>query len=157
MIFNQAIEIILKHEGGYVFDPDDPGGETKYGISKRSYPDLDIKNLTIGYAKFIYELDYWTKMKCDGLPRNIRLAVFDCAVNQGVYFSSKALQISVGAVADGIVGVNTIKLSNSIDEKEILSNFLQMRVSRYMINKKFKKYGRGWLLRLIDIAARSCS
>ena len=46
MKFSEAIEIVLKHEGGYVNDPDEPGGETKYGISKRSFPKYYIKNLT---------------------------------------------------------------------------------------------------------------
>ena len=48
--FDEIIEVVLKHEGGYVNDPDDPGGETKYGISKKAYPDEDIKELTIERA-----------------------------------------------------------------------------------------------------------
>jgi hypothetical protein len=57
--FEEIIEIVLEHEGGYVNDPDDAGGETKYGIAKRWYPDVDIKNLTKEQAKKIYHTDYW--------------------------------------------------------------------------------------------------
>ncbi len=57
--FNKAVRIILAHEGGYVNHPADPGGETNMGISKRSYPDLDIKNLTVAMAKEIYFRDFW--------------------------------------------------------------------------------------------------
>jgi len=56
--FNEIIEVILEHEGGYVDDPHDRGGETKYGITKRFYPNVDIKNLRNEQAKIIYHQDY---------------------------------------------------------------------------------------------------
>ena len=62
-MFDQAIEVILKHEGGYANNPNDSGGETKYGISKRSYPELNIRGLTRDYAKKIYEQDFWKPLK----------------------------------------------------------------------------------------------
>ena len=62
--FDEIIEVVLHHEGGYVNDPKDPGGETNYGISKRAYPDVDIKNLTEDGAKDIYRRDYWEKYRC---------------------------------------------------------------------------------------------
>ena len=77
MKFDDAIGIVLKHEGGYVNDKNDPGGETRYGISKRAYPDLDIKNLTISQATEIYKKDYWVKGKCDKVPPKLRLIYFD--------------------------------------------------------------------------------
>jgi len=82
--FDKAFEFVLKWEGGYVNNPKDPGGETKYGISKRSYPNLDIKNLTKEQAKSIYYADYWLKAKCNdyAYPRDI--IIFDTAVNTGV-------------------------------------------------------------------------
>jgi len=59
---------VLKREGGYVDDPTDRGGETKYGISKRSYPQLDIKNLTLEQALEIYRKDYWKPSRVEKLP-----------------------------------------------------------------------------------------
>ena len=62
MSFDRIIEFTLQEEGGYVNNPADPGGMTKYGISKRSYPNLDIANLTIDQAKAIYERDFWNQL-----------------------------------------------------------------------------------------------
>lgn len=82
--FDRAIPIILRFEGGYVNDPDDPGGETKYGISKRAYPHLDIRALTIPAAKEIYFADYWTPCGAEDLEWPLTVNVFDAAVNNGL-------------------------------------------------------------------------
>jgi len=81
--FDEIIEIVLEHEGGYVNDPDDAGGETKYGIAKRWYPNVDIKNLTKEQAKKIYHTDYWRRGKCDDVPPQLRHIYFDMCVNFG--------------------------------------------------------------------------
>lgn len=81
--FDRAFTIVVGIEGGYVNDPADPGGETKYGISKRRYPDLDIKSLTLDQAKAIYLRDYWNPHDLDDLEYGKALLVFDCAVNGG--------------------------------------------------------------------------
>lgn len=84
MSFNQALQFVLEREGGYVNDPSDPGGETKYGISHRSYPQLDIKALTPEQAGALYESDYWRPAGCEDLAPDMALVVFDTAVNCGV-------------------------------------------------------------------------
>ncbi len=81
--FRLALAFVLEHEGGYVNDPADPGGETKYGISKRSYPSIDIKKLTAEQAGQIYRTDFWDRCHCDGYDYPLALAVFDSAVNCG--------------------------------------------------------------------------
>ena len=81
--FDEIIEKVLEHEGGYVNDPDDAGGETKYGIAKRWYPSVDIKNLTKEQAKKIYHTDYWRRGKCDEVPPQLRHIYFDMCVNFG--------------------------------------------------------------------------
>ena len=75
--FDEIIEKVLEHEGGYVNDPDDAGGETNYGIAKRWYPNVDIKNLTKEQAKKIYHTDYWRRGKCDEVPPQLRHIYFD--------------------------------------------------------------------------------
>ena len=90
MTFKEAIEIVLKHEGGYINDKDDPGGETNMGVSKKAYPDLDIKTLTKKDVHGIYFRDYWQKAKCDKLPNNLQLIYFDMVVNMG---KSRAVKI----------------------------------------------------------------
>lgn len=81
--FEAAFAIVVGVEGGYVNDPQDPGGETKYGISKRRYPNEDIKNLTLERAKFLYQRDFWNTNGCDKMDWTESLLVFDCVVNGG--------------------------------------------------------------------------
>lgn len=78
-------------DDGYVNDPHDPGGETKYGISKKSYPKVDIKNLTLDAALDIYYRDYWFVGRTEKFPLN--LCVLDCAVNQGTKTAKQFLQV----------------------------------------------------------------
>ena len=77
MKFGDAIKVILKHEGGYVNDSDDPGGETNMGISKRAYPEIDIKRLTEAEATAIYYDDYWRPARVEDVPENLRLIYFE--------------------------------------------------------------------------------
>ena len=149
MEFERAVNFVLKEEGGYVDDEFDTGGETNFGISKKSFPNVDIKNLTIGMAKHLYEVHYWIPMKGDGLPRNIRLIAFDCAVNQGVSFASKSLQEASNAKVDGVIGPKTLEALYQTDEKELLEKFTQKRMERYFNIPTFKRYGKGWIKRLI--------
>jgi hypothetical protein len=95
-MFEFLVNIILKHEGGYVNDPADPGGETKFGISKRAYPNLDIKNLTRIDAIAIYKRDYYDKLGV-GLLDDIRLAYqyFDMGVNGGIGRAKKIMEKAV--------------------------------------------------------------
>ena len=81
--FPRALGIVLRFEGGYVNHPKDPGGETKYGISKRAYPHLDIKTLTKAAAGEIYRKDYWEPLRCDELAWPLNLVHFDAGVNHG--------------------------------------------------------------------------
>ena len=155
MIFEQAIELVLGHEGGYVNDPKDAGGETNWGISKKSYPDLDIKNLTREQAKSIYKKDYWMKCKCDDLPSELRLIMFDGAVNQGVGFMCKSLQEAAQVQADGVIGPVTLKKVNSIEVKILLSVLAQKREARYKFNPQFARFGNGWMARLESVVKKS--
>lgn len=84
MEFKKCLSFVMRWEGGYVNDPHDAGGETKYGISKRAYPNEDIKNLTLERAGELYKKDYWDKIGADRLDDGLDCAVFDCAVNMGV-------------------------------------------------------------------------
>ena len=107
--FEEIIEITLHHEGGYVHDPNDLGGETNFGIAKRFYPDEDIKNLTKDKAKDIYKRDYWDKNKVDEMPEQLKHIYFDMCVNQGRGRAVKILQQAANAkgadlVVDGGLG-----------------------------------------------------
>ncbi len=150
--FNEAIEKVLKHEGGYVWDKDDAGGETNYGISKRAYPDLDIKNLTKEDAKKIYYQDYWLKSYADKLPIDVRYIHFDTAINMGLNRAAKLLQESIGSIAvDGIIGNQT--LSNA--DKTNLYKYAIYRLVYYnkiiRRNNSQVKFIGGWTNRILDI------
>ena len=104
---------------------------TKYGIASNSYPNLDIKNLTLDQAKAIYRRDYWNKAKCDDLPDGLRFHVFDVAVNSGVSRGIKTLQQAVSVSVDGIVGPKTIAAAKSQNESDILLKFYAFRTEFY--------------------------
>ncbi|WP_052351548.1 glycoside hydrolase family 108 protein [Deinococcus pimensis] len=93
-LFDECLTLVLGHEGGYVNDPFDPGGETNWGISKRQYPNLNIRALTREDAARIYRRDYWDAMMCDTLPPGLALCTFDTAVNSGI---GRAGQFLAGA------------------------------------------------------------
>jgi lysozyme family protein len=149
--FDQAVEIILKKEGGYVNHPKDPGGETNFGIAKKFYPHLDIKNLTVEQAKEIYLKEYWLKIQADLLPSYLRLIAFDCAVNQGVGFCLDSLRYLAGERTGTPMKVVAAKLQSS-NQDQIENAFVKRRMDRYAANKNFKTFGKGWTNRLFEIA-----
>lgn len=149
--FERAFELVVGIEAGYVNDPTDPGGETKYGISKRSYPNLDIANLTLDAAKSIYASDFWQACSCDQMPWPLCLFVFDMAVNQGQPTARVMLQRSLGVAADGVIGPVTLAAANKMDD-EALALLLTARAYRYMLADNFTVDGRGWFKRLFLMA-----
>lgn len=157
--FDQAIEFVFKHEGGYVNDPLDPGGETKFGISKRSWPHIDIKNLTYDQAAEIYRDNYWDEVGGDLLPYSIALAVFDFAVNSGVSTAVKCLQTQVGAVPDGKFGPNTLREIQEeiriVGEKRIAIKLCSDRADYFVSIVKSRphmvRFLRGWMSRVFNL------
>lgn len=147
---------LMKYEGGYVNDPDDPGGETKFGISKRAYPDEDIANLSEARAMQIYYEDYYRKVKADQMPERIAWHVFDFGVNAGVARSARMVQRLVGADPDGKIGPTTIALVNRYKgEFSLHILFMSARIRYYLDltekNIRNMKYLRGWLLRALEV------
>lgn len=157
MKFERAVDIILSHEGGYVFNSQDPGGETNFGISKRQYPNVDIKHLSRAEAVEIYRKDYWEPIRPLLLPWRLRLCVFDCAVNQGITRAIKLLQGAVGAVQDGVLGPDTFRAIELHGEFEALENLLLLRLQHYQKLPHWDTFGRGWSKRLLSIAIQSFS
>jgi lysozyme family protein len=103
-IFNVAVGLTMSAEGGYVWDKNDPGGETKYGISQRAYPLLDIENLDPGMARQIYFRDYWRQPRFDALAAiapDLAIKCFDLGVNCGPATAIKFLQRGVNTVCAG--------------------------------------------------------
>lgn len=152
-IFDQAVAFVLHDqiEGGYVNDPRDPGGETKFGISKRSYPREDIKNLTRDRAIEIYKRDFWDSNRCDELPPKLAIAMFDAAINQGAGAARPLLQRTLGVAADGIIGPVTLKAADQADQDEAVLEFLGWRLHRYAHTRNSATFMRGWANRILRL------
>jgi lysozyme family protein len=133
--FPASIVFVLAREGGYVHDPVDAGGETNFGISKRAYPDLDIKSLTRADAEVIYRRDYWVPAKCDQLPWPLALCHFDAAVNHGVGQATRFLAKSNG------------QWKSYLAERRA---FYERLIARKPSQEKFRK---GWMRRLDHLEA----
>jgi lysozyme family protein len=154
--YDKCLETILHHEGGYVNHPQDPGGETNLGVTKRVYQEWggtkDMKDLTFDDVAPIYKKNYWDKMKGDDLPSGLDLCVFDFGVNAGPGRAAKYLQTLIGTVADGGIGPNTLaKLKEYTDKtgvKETITNYQNERQGYYEKLSTFKTFGRGWTRRV---------
>ena len=154
--FDEIIEVVLHHEGGYVNDPDDPGGETNFGIAKRSHPDVDIANLTKDGAKEIYKEHYWDKNKVESLSEELRHIYFDMCVNQGRGRAVKILQRAANAKGadlkvDGGMGPKTIAGLKGVE----LDRVRAYRVKYYadLVTRKpdLEKFYFGWFRRALEV------
>lgn len=151
MNFDEAFEKLIGHEGGYVNHPSDPGGETKFGISKRAYPGEDIKNMTLARAKELYLRDYWGPAGCDAVYPGLKFDLFDMAVNSGVKTAIKNLQKSVGFTGhdvDGILGPITLMAVRNFNSKELAVKFSANRLLFYTELSTWPAFGKGWVRRV---------
>ncbi len=157
--FDTAMRFILLEEQGYVYHPKDPGGETKYGISKRAFPEENIRNLTPERARFLYEKFYWKECRCQDLPLGLALLVFDSAVNHGAEQASVWLQRAAGMVlaVDGKVGEKTLARVAQAPELELIERIGSERALFYSSLERRQGAGfiRGWLPRLVRAVIRA--
>lgn len=133
-LFDKAMNFIGLMEGGYVNDPIDKGGETKYGISKRSYPNLDIKNLTKEQAREIYYKDFWLKNKCDTMHPVFSVLVFDTAVNMG----------------SGVIN-EFLKSSDYINPERFLLARIKKYIKYCLANPTQQRFFFGWIVRCMKL------
>ena len=150
MNFDESFAKLIGHEGGYVNDKRDPGGETKYGVSKRSYPTLNIASLTEYDAKAIYLRDFWKPAGCDRVPPAIAFDLFDMAVNSGVSRAIKTLQRVVGTAEDGQLGPITLAAVAALDPVRAVARFNAVRLAFMASLPTWPTFSRGWALRIAD-------
>lgn len=148
MNFDQAFERLIGHEGGYVADSRDPGGETKFGISKRAYPHLDIKALTLHDAKDIYRRDFWQRVRGDELPREFAFQALDAAVNHGIGNAVRWMQRAAGVADDGVIGPVTLAAVQRAQPADLVLRFNAERLRFYAKLTTFDAFGRGWVNRV---------
>lgn len=154
--FFDCLDIILKHEGGFVDHPKDPGGATNKGVTHKTYSQFlgrplngveELKQIPDGHVMAIYKTGYWDTVRGDELPSGVDLAVFDWSVNSGHRRASRALQKVVGASPDGIIGPRTVAAVLCTDPTAIIKEFDEIRVDFYKSLNTFETFGRGWLKR----------
>jgi Glycosyl hydrolase 108 len=137
--FQKAIDFTLPSEGGYSNDPNDPGGETNFGISKRAHPTLDIKSLTREQAIAIYYNDYWLAAGCGAFPLALSVAYFDTAVNLGLTHT-RAIAHTYRAVAEGVP---------DLERTSLLLNGRQDYYNHLVaLHPTLAKYSHGWANRV---------
>lgn len=156
MIFDKAIKIVLEFEGGEVNDPRDPGGHTKYGISKRAFPEINIADLTLSQAINIYRFKYWNETEIERYPALLRLAVFDFCVNSGRGNAIRKLQSAIGVADDGIVGPITREKLQSLNPIEVLFRYNKERENFLRRLSTWPVYGNGWKARIDRVLMESC-
>lgn len=146
--FTNFMPFIFEWEGGYDNDPDDPGGETKYGIDKRSHPHEDIKNLTKDRATGIYWESYWLPTHSEDLPTGVGEVLMNISVNAGRSRAFKWLQEIVLTTVDGVFGPTTLLAAKSF-QGNLAVALLDRTEQHYrsIARGRLAKFLRGWLNR----------
>ena len=154
--FKESLVLILKHEGGYVDHPADPGGATMKGITLATFSDFKKKAMTKDELRAIsdadveniYKVGYWDAMRCDELPAGVDLLAFDMAVNKGVSRAARLLQQAAGVKDDGVLGPRSMEAIGKVPVKELIAKVSEGRRDFYRGLKTFSVFGRGWLRRV---------
>lgn len=154
--FQKSLKRVLKHEGGYVNHPSDPGGETNFGITKstaRSYGyHGSMRTIPMTVVEKIYKSQYWDAMSCENFDFDFALAyqLFDAAVNHGLLNARKILQRTIKVKDDGIIGAVSLAAIRQLDTADLVQMFNAERISFYTRISTFPTFGRGWMNRMVD-------
>ena len=164
--FEAALKALLKHEGGFVNHPQDPGGMTNLGVTKRVWQDYvkrevdesEMRSLTPEAVAPLYRGMYWDAVRADSLPAGVDLVTFDCAVNAGPRQAAKFLQRAAGVKDDGAIGPATLETVRGRDAKEMIESFSEQRLNFLKALPTFSTFGKGWTRRVeeVKIEALSC-
>ena len=157
--FEQCLALLLKHEGGFVNHPKDPGGATNLGVTLNTWSSWkgapqtveDVKNLTVNDVAPLYKKNYWEKIKADSLPLGVDYSVFDCAVNSGPSQAVKFIQRALNMTADGVIGPLTIAAAEQRDPAELIEQFYEERLHFLQSLKTWDTFGKGWQRRVEEV------
>lgn len=159
--FERSLALVLKHEGGWVKHPSDPGGETNNGVTQATYdgwrrsqalPNRSVRHITVAELTAIYRKSYWLAASCDELPAGVDYMVFDLAVNSGPGRAAKFLQEAVRVTADGQIGPKTLAAVRMLPPAEIVLRMRNRRERFYRGLGTFPVFGKGWLRRLSEVS-----
>jgi lysozyme family protein len=162
MTFDEAYDLTLTWEGGGKLHKvaGDPGGTTRFGLSQRAYPNLDMHRLTLPQASLYARRDYWNVVKADEVPEELRWHLFDMAFNAGVGTSVRLLQKSINLcrqsagrtdflAEDGVIGPRTLEGTDEIRPERLTRVFKAYRIEHYLVlaETSLPKFIHGWLRR----------
>lgn len=161
--WNDSFSAVLKHEGGFVNHPKDPGGMTNLGVTKaawESYVEVPVdeafmRSLTPEVVKPFYKAMYWDKIKGDQLPAGVDYAAYDLAVNSGVGRAAKMLQQIAGVVVDGALGPKSMSAIRECNPGEMVDALCDMRLAFLKRLPTFDTFGKGWSRRVAEVKAEA--
>ena len=160
MKFDICFQMVIKHEGGFVAHPSDPGGITNLGVTKAAWEEYlgkevteqDMRDLTVETVKPFYRQNYWDRVRGDDLPPGVDYAVFDFAVNSGVARASRMLQECVGATKDGSIGPKTVEAVKTHDAAKLAQELCDKRLEFLQGLPHFQTFARGWTRRVLEVS-----
>ena len=161
--FDTALKALLKHEGGYVNHPSDPGGMTNLGVTKTVWEEWvghpvdekQMRALTPELVAPLYKKKYWDKVCGDELPTGVDLAVFDLAVNSGPGRAAKMLQKVLGVAQDGAIGPQTLLKAVNIDSSKLVADYNAERLAFLMALPTWDTFGKGWGRRVAEVTEQA--
>lgn len=161
--WENSFAAVLKHEGGYVNDPRDPGGRTNLGVTQRAWEaywnrnvtEAEMRALTPNIVKPFYKAMYWDKIKGDQLPAGVDYAAYDLAVNSGVGRAAKYLQQIAGVTADGAIGPKSLEAIKACDPEQVVDALCDMRLDFLKRLPTFETFGKGWSRRVAEVKAKA--
>ena len=161
--WDNAFNLMLKSEGGFVNHPSDPGGMTNLGVTKatwenwvgRESDEAEMRGLTPEKVEPLYKKKYWDAVRGDELPMGLDYLMFDFAVNAGAGRAIKTLQTAVGVTPDGGFGSMTMAAVQAVDPVELIERFSQAKENFYRSLTTFSTFGKGWLNRVADVKVKA--
>jgi len=157
--FDTAFAKLIRHEGGYVNHPSDPGGMTNLGVTKRVWEEWvghtvdekTMRGLTPEMVKPLYKRKYWDKVCGDDLPAGVDYCVFDAAVNSGAGRAIKWLQQSLGTTQDGALGPKTLAAAKAADPQLLVVGYNAVRLAFLQDLPTWNTFGKGWGRRVAEV------
>jgi lysozyme family protein len=161
--WEQCFALVLKHEGGFVNHPKDPGGMTNLGVTRTNWElyldhdvtEADMRALTPEMVKPFYKKNYWDRIRGDELPSGVDYAAYDLAVNSGTGRAAKYLQQIAGVTADGVIGPQSLKAIQKCDAEDVVNEICNMRMDFLKNLNTFDTFGKGWTSRVNDVKAKA--
>ena len=161
--YETCIALVLKHEGGYVNNPKDPGGATNLGVTKKVWEEWvgkpvsldEMKALTVKDVTPLYKAQYWDRVRGDDLPAGVDYAVMDVAVNSGVVRAAKFLQAALGLTADGIIGPATLAAAEAANPRQLVTDICDKRLAFMQALPIWSTFGKGWQRRVEEVEKKA--